>query len=872
MFDVGWSSLVRKWIARRLYKKLKLEARSLEHVKKLNKGLENKIISLQQRIEELVKENNILKSTQHELAELRIKLDSMKGLESDVKRITITLNTKEKELDILLKTLEQERDEKMDIMNEKERIEKEHKGEIEKINNENVKLKAELDEMNEKMKSNQIGAEEILKSRLEEEKRFLIREHDQDRDAYQKLLADYNSLEQRHEAMEKQISRLQRGGVNASGAKKGHHRSLSNASTASATSTSELPDDDYGYGSVRSTASASSTGSHQKLDNIDWNQQGRRSETVSPEGQRPPEQIDVGLVLKLQQKLKDVEKERNRLQERVEYLEKDSPSDDAARTHDAFKVWQLEASQLELDRRREECIQLHSVLANQTKGLKSVASNNYSSHVDIINEDGELVLAFEAQKKINRQLEDELQSEKTRWQAERKEFLQEIERLKEDNDRQQKLLSVNLTMSPQTQTEAFMQHEITRLASENLLMEMIFLEQVHHNNNPCSQQTNNCENLFTMTLQDLQEKYDALSEQCRKYRKQIKLLAKKLKDVGVVEAVEGSEAVPSPGSLLPQDQHSNLPVVRKKERDYMGMFDYRKEDESIIVKHLIYEKNIRVYLPLKYTESLLTVTINTIKKVIKKRHEDLDTTVLWLSNTLRLLHNLKQYSGDKSFQSENTLKQNDQCLRNFDLSEYRQVLSDIAVWIYQGVIRHLEERVQPMIVPAILEHEAISGLSGQKPGGMRGRASSVVREPESPVDIQKALDTLLQELTAFHRSLGFHGVDPELIVQVFRQGVIHHLEERVQPMIVPAILEHEAISGLSGQNLGGMRGRASSVVREPESPVDIQKALDTLLQELTAFHRSFGFHGVDPELIVQVFRQVGCILSYYSLEIVFYSY
>lgn len=50
-------------------------------------------------------------------------------------------------------------------------------------------------------------------------------------------------------------------------------------------------------------------------------------------------QIDVGLVLKLQQKLKDVEKERNRLQKRVEHLEKeDSPSDDAARTHDSFKV------------------------------------------------------------------------------------------------------------------------------------------------------------------------------------------------------------------------------------------------------------------------------------------------------------------------------------------------------------------------------------------------------------------------------------------------------------------------------------------------------------------------------------------------------
>jgi hypothetical protein len=37
--------------------------------------------------------------------------------------------------------------------------------------------------------------------------------------------------------------------------------------------------------------------------------------------------------------LKDVEKERNRLQKRIEYLEKeDSPSDDAAKTKDSFKV------------------------------------------------------------------------------------------------------------------------------------------------------------------------------------------------------------------------------------------------------------------------------------------------------------------------------------------------------------------------------------------------------------------------------------------------------------------------------------------------------------------------------------------------------
>jgi len=62
---------------------------------------------------------------------------------------------------------------------------------------------------------------------------------------------------------------------------------------------------------------------------------------------------------------------------------------------------QFEALQEELERRREECIQLHSVLADHTRRMKNLGAN-YGRDVDIINEDGELVLAFEAQKKINR--------------------------------------------------------------------------------------------------------------------------------------------------------------------------------------------------------------------------------------------------------------------------------------------------------------------------------------------------------------------------------------------------------------------------------------------------------------------------------------
>ena len=75
----------------------------------------------------------------------------------------------------------------------------------------------------------------------------------------------------------------------------------------------------------------------------------------------------------------------------------------------------------------------------------------------------------------------------------------------------------------------------------------------------------------------------------------------------------------------------------------------------------------------------------------------MESITLWLSNTCRLIHNLKQYSGEKAFQVENSAKQNEHCLRNFDLSEYRQILNDLAVWIYQGLIKLMESQIHPMI-------------------------------------------------------------------------------------------------------------------------------------------------------------------------------
>lgn len=143
----------------------------------------------------------------------------------------------------------------------------------------------------------------------------------------------------------------------------------------------------------------------------------------------------------------------------------------------------------------------------------------------------------------------------------------------------------------------------------------------------------------------------------------------------------------------------------------------------------------------------------------------------------------------------NSPKQNDHCLSNFDLAEYRQVLSDLAIQIYQQLIKSMENILQPMIgehvtsgclsfdlyrsfslplylslcllllspVSGMLEHETIQGVSGVKPTGLRKRTSSIADEGTY------TLDSIIRQLNTFHSIMCQHGTDPELIKQVVKQ-------------------------------------------------------------------------------------------------------
>ncbi|KAK9892692.1 hypothetical protein WA026_021547 [Henosepilachna vigintioctopunctata] len=763
---------VRRFLARKLYKRLKIEARSIENVKALNRGLENKIISLQQKIGDLEKNNKNLEkkynNNDKELKELKQKLPLLKALEIEVKNIKTILLDKNELIRNMEEKLRKECDDKMDLIQEREDILKKRQIEIEERSN----LMQEIENLKNVLEMNEKNKESQIKASIEEEKLLILNEQDSDRHAYQKLLQEYHNLEQHCEELKMQMDSRQGS----------HNRNISDVSSIT---TLDIPED-HGYGSVKSVSSILTD--KEQLDTSNWkakdsmsegNLASQTSSTISSDIRS----IDIGLVLKLQHKLAEVEKEKLRIQNRLDELDNSPMATEAENAlKNTFKITELEMdnsslksqlielqnsinegsatsqvleqlrkSQDELERRSDEIIQLKTILASQTSSMKNIVTSK-NRIGEYINEDGELALAYETQKTINKQLELELQDEKMKSQMLDQELRLEIAKLKEDNEKLQQILAMNLTEETNSQNESYLKLEVTRLISENL---------------------------------ELQDSKDSLSEKLRKKNRQIKYLMNKLKkeridiDDTVIEAELDSWKTTKP--------ERTVSTIKKQEREYQGIFTFKSGDETIIMRNLVIQLKPRtaitmlpclpayiVFMCIRHTDlmndeekvkSLISAFTNAVKKVIRKRHEDLETSALWFANTLRLLHIMKQYSGEKTFQQKNTPKQNEKCLRNFDLSEYRQVLSDIAVWINQALVRSFIKTIQPLIVPAILEHEEIQGLSGNMPGGMR-RKSSVAGTPSLD---QKPTTTLKQAFTNINKKLTFYGVDPEVISQIFRQ-------------------------------------------------------------------------------------------------------
>ncbi|XP_017341612.1 unconventional myosin-Vc [Ictalurus punctatus] len=228
-------------------------------------------------------------------------------------------------------------------------------------------------------------------------------------------------------------------------------------------------------------------------------------------------------------------------------------------------------------------------------------------------------------------------------------------------------------------------------------------------------------------------------------------------------------------------------------KEYLGMLEYKKDDEGRLVRTLILELKPRgvvvnmipglaahlLFMCVRHADylndgeklkSLMRAIITGIKQVTTNHQENFEVLSFWLSNTYYLLNCLKQYSGEEEFMKHNTPRQNKNCLQNFDLSDHRQVLSDLAIQIHHQFINVMEDALFPMIVHGMLEHESLQGISSMKPTGFRKRSNSMLGDGLREGEGQSySISSILQLLSDFHSCMSQQGMDQQLQGQAFRQ-------------------------------------------------------------------------------------------------------
>ncbi|XP_077944665.1 unconventional myosin-Vb isoform X7 [Gasterosteus aculeatus] len=767
--------LFRRVRARRRLKQLKVEARSAERLKSLNSGMENKIVQLQRKMDDQSKE---LRTHNEQLLQVNNKLQ--KQLEEVQSRQGGAGGAGGAQLSSLQEELDRLREELQEASAQRKRMEEEHGKEktglqlrVEELEKENALLKSEKEEMNHrilqltKSSGEDSGSVSLMETSLQAEL-------DAERQRYQNLLKQKTTVEQRYDNLKEELS--------MSKFQPGHRRNPSNQSSLesdsnyTSISTSELGDTEDSIqlveemGLEKAAMDISLFMKLQKrvreleqerrrlqvnLDKMEELARSRGSESRSSTSEQETADLAYNNLKRqeLESENKKLKKDLNELRKSIS--ERASENDSSKELQDSYNLLlsQLRSANEELDGRKEEVL----ILRTQIVSAAHIRENNQpiqSSEAPEVSEDKEpldseeALKAYHGLRESKKLLEAQLQTQSRQHGDELEALHTQIELLRDDIEKKQEILSYTASLSPEARVEYSVQQEITRLTNDNL---------------------------------DLKELVEKLEKNERKLKKQLRIYMKK------VQELEASQAAAQTSRSRPA--LSRQVTVQRKEKDFEGMLEYYKEDEALLFKTLITDirpNTVSATVPClpayilfmcirhadyvnddQKVESLLTSTINAIKKVLKKNNEDFEMTSFWLANTSRLLHCLKQYSGDEAFMTQNTGKQNEHCLKNFDLAEYRQVLSDLSIQIYQQLIKVAEGIIQPMIVSAMLESESIPSLAGVKTMGYRNRSSSMDVDSGGPATY--TLQALIRQLGQFHGTMRDHGLDPEIVGQVVRQ-------------------------------------------------------------------------------------------------------
>ncbi|XP_054253634.1 unconventional myosin-Vb [Indicator indicator] len=665
------------------------------------------------------------------------------------------------------------------------------------LEEENALLKQEKEELNSRILGQSEG--EFAQSTAEENMQ-MKKELEEERSRYQNLVKEYSRLEQRYDNLRDEMTLIKQS--------PGHRRSPSNQSSLESDSnypsisTSEIGDTEDVIQQVEEAGMEKAAMDmslflklQKRVRELEQErkklqtqlekkeQESKKSQVIEVKPEVTSDHEDFAYnSLKRQELESENKKLKNELNElRTATAARATQNNSSNDVQDTYSLLlnQLKAANEELEVRKEEVLILRAQIMkaaqqkekNMVTKREGITTNtswpNSDKHIDqedaieayqgmyetnrktedwgYLNEDGELGLAYQGLKQVARLLEAQLQEQRRQHEEEMEALRNQVDAMQEELEKQQQAFLQTLQLSPEVQVEFGLQQEITRLTNENL---------------------------------DLKELLEKLEKNEKKLKKQLKIYMKKVQDFEAFQAMVPAER---------RQQEPNMQVtVQRKEKDFQGMLEYYKEDEPLLIRNLITDLKPQtvsatvpclpayiLYMCIRHADyinddqkvhSLLTSTINSIKKVLRKHNSDFEMTSFWLANTCRLLHCLKQYSGDAGFMTQNTPKQNEHCLKNFDLTEYRQVLSHLSIQIYQQLIKIAENILQPMIVFAVLENESIQGLSGIKPIGYKTRTSCI-----ADGDTTYTLDTIIRQLNTFHSTMCDQGMDPEIMEQVFKQ-------------------------------------------------------------------------------------------------------
>ncbi|XP_053683121.1 unconventional myosin-Va isoform X3 [Sabethes cyaneus] len=790
---VKCQATIRRFLARRLFKRMKAEARTISHIQKMYKGLENKIIELQQRYDQISKENAALKKQNVEIPEMRQKLEAMKRQEKELKSLKIQLEQKDEKLLFVIKQLENERDEKMILLEEKQKEEEERLKERNLLEQDLAKMRDQVNEFGDVTK-------------MERTRLLSQADSNEIHVAYQRMVKDKDQLENENQSLRHELRRLQHIITNSHELKT-HSRSVSNASSTN--------EEDFGYNSGKNTLEIHrSPQSHE--------------DHSTPNTNETPEKDQTAIILKMRKLFEEEKSKSDQLRKEVARFRKSS----SFSTEDSIRASELEvefeklrqdynllrnsikrgvedremeaqytALQDELKRRRDECISLKAVLAQQSQSLRTLGQSQVNPNGGDtslkIHDEGELMEVYQATKLVNRQLEAELSAMMEANNETLVENNKIIDGLRKEVQNLQNILQSRMENPSESnidalkQSEQYLRHELKK---------------------------------STAAYVELQEQFNELLIKINELTKKNNILSNRLRDHGLND------------SILMNDEFQNMVMVKKKAQSYQGILKYRQEDENKIIQRLVTDLKPRVavtltpnlpayvvFMCIRYTDlvntdqhvrSLLTRFVQIIKKLYKLPNTA-EVRVMWLVNTLTLHNMLKQFGGYEEYMQYNTEAQNQQQLKNFDLSEYRQVIHELIILMHSVLLRQIQESVKQFIVPAILDHDETA----------RGKSRRTMSLDISPEENREPR-TLVQQLETFYKHLSSFGMENYYIEQIFKQLMYYICAVAVNNLMLRGDLCMWKTGMKIRYNVGCLEGWIRTMAMDPE----VVKPLEPLIQ------------------------------------------